>query len=191
MSKPEVRGNCISAVVAYVESTYDAERAGAVLGSLPPGVVEAMRTARDKEFYPASHFSDGLRAVAEAAPDLAEARAEVVNVGAHIANASIASFMRLIMKMMTPRLFFHKLPEFFAKDFRNTSAKLLADVSDIQSRRVTVIAQSFAEHPYVACAAVGWVRTGLTGIGCHGITVEGPADAWDLQDDQFVVRWEG
>jgi hypothetical protein len=188
MSNVEVRGNCISAVLGYVEQAYDGERQRLVVGSLPPEVVAAMTEAKEKDFYPGSYFSAGLRAVADASSSLEEARREVVNVGNHIAGASIATFMRLIMKMMTPKLLAYKLPDFFAKDFRNTRARLTAELTG--SGEMKVSAMDFGELPYVACAAVGWVRTGLEGIGCRGLTVEGPSDEWDLPEDHFVVRWQ-
>jgi hypothetical protein len=188
MANVEVRGNCISAVLGYLEQAYDAERRRRVVTAIPPEAIAAMNEAQDKGFYPASYFCAGLQAVAETSSSLEEARREVINVGNYIASASIASFMRLIMKMMTPKLLAHKLPDFFAKDFRNTRARLIAEVS--QAGEMKVSALDFAELPYVACAAVGWVRTGLEGIGCRVVAVDGPSEHWNLPEDQFIVRWQ-
>lgn len=190
MGTTEVRGNCTAALLDYVDQTYDAERRQKVLASIPRDVVAAMQQANEKSWHPAAHFSQGLKAIADASASLEEARTEVVNVGTHIANASIESFMRLIMKMMTPKLLAHKLPDFFAKDFRNTEARLVADASRAKQGEMKVMSRNMQDLPYVSCAAVGWLKAGLAGIGCKGLMVEGPSEDWTLPDDEFVIRWQ-
>ena len=190
MAEPEVRGNCLIGTLKFIREEYQGEQLQGILSAVGNDWLATCERAEDKGFYPARYFSQGLRAVAEAHPeDFELARTQVVGVGRCISSASVAGFMRLLMRMMTPRVLAQKLPDLFSRDFRHTRAYVTVDTKDLADNVLHCHFLEMGELPYVPCAAQGWVYNGLTAMGCSNVKLEGLDADWNCNDGTFKVSW--
>src|ERR1700722_8696935 len=73
-------------------------------------------TLKPGHWYPRAEVMTLWRAVAEAGDSEATAYDNLVRCGEFSANAAAGTFLKFLLKVLTPRMFARKLPDFWAHD---------------------------------------------------------------------------
>src|SRR5262245_57618443 len=88
-----------------------------VLEELPAAVLDVASKSAPAAWCPGDHYVEVLRKIAATANgDQQRARELLIAAGAHVARTATNTFLRLLMKMLTPSMFAQKLPDFWKRD---------------------------------------------------------------------------
>jgi hypothetical protein len=162
MGEYEVRGYMVSTTAAFLRQTAaerglpdPIERFSAPLRALLDNVVPV-------GLYPVAHVAELNRLIVSSLADNQEGRArtELANCGRFMANEATNTFMRLIMKVLTPSLFAKKLPDLWRRDC--THGKLELTVEDTS---MTLGLRDMDGHDHIAAVMPGYVGFALEKMG--------------------------
>jgi hypothetical protein len=183
------RGYMLTTTLKYLREGLPADRSAAALALVKPETLRLVETAKAAEWYPAEYQVDMYNAVIEAAkrdPVLAEE--DLVNVGRFGANEAINSFLKLLMKVLTPTLFAKKLPSLYERD--NSKGKVTVEVED---DRFVCHIDDCKGCAHLAPVSVGWSSFALGAMGkklsrrtIHGWSLDDP----DSGKIRFELHWE-
>ncbi|MCA9590120.1 MAG: hypothetical protein KC657_32675 [Myxococcales bacterium] len=152
----------------------------------------ALRTYKGIEFYPVQHFTELLRGIAkEAGDDETTVRNEIARAGEFIAGVATSTFLKLLMKVLTPTLFAKKLPSLWERD--NQGGQFVADVSKADEGRLTLELKDIEGYDYIGPIALGWVRFAMSAMGEK--VLESSLEGWSLANPSpktvtLRLRWE-
>ncbi len=118
MGQEVIRGYLILGCMDYIDSFNEADRER--MYSTLPADVSSHRSAYDKmAWYPQKTISVLYDAIAKLHPNDEEKAYEALrNCGTFIAEAATNSFLKLLMRVMTPAVFCKKAPDLWARDNR-------------------------------------------------------------------------
>ncbi len=186
------RGYSMVSTLRFIEETYDSERQERIFAQLSPEVRSALRTYKGIEFYPVQHFTELLRGIAkEAGDDETAVRNEIARAGEFIAGVATSTFLKLLMKVLTPTLFAKKLPSLWERD--NQGGQFVADVSKADEGRLTLELKDIEGYDYIGPIALGWVRFAMSAMGEK--VLESSLEGWSLANPSpktvtLRLRWE-
>jgi len=190
METPQTRGSAILASVTYVDALCD----GASRPHASPGfsqeLKEALRDMKRTTWHPRGLWLEVLNAVVAVQSDTEKSYADLVGCGNAICEDAVNTFMKLILKIMTPRLFARKFPDFWTRDMRG--GYMVVDGSEIDRNKVSITLKE----------ADGWDHVGPVGCGFMGFAMQritgGPVrvvtDDWSLSrparpEVTWVISW--
>ena len=82
--------------------------------------------------------------------------------------------MKLLLKVLTPRMFARKFPDFWARDYRGGSV----EVESIDDNRLVIILKGVDDLDHMGAIAAGFIGTTFEAIGVLGLQVLRPN--WSL-----------
>lgn len=178
-NEAKTRGYSMTAGWGYVDSTYDVATREKLLEHLSPTVRAAVGTYREIEFYPIVHFSELLDGIARvASTDAAQAEAELTACGSFIARHATNTFLRLIMRVITPSIFAKKIPSLWSRD--NTRGEFSVDTSRANDGFMVFTLADIDDFAHVGPVAKGWISFAMTTMGrkTESVTLSG----WSLEN---------
>jgi len=159
----QVRGNHIVPLRDFIFSRYDETTQGRILR----GLSETTRTTLP-ELRPDSWFSNrvpnDLVASIFSAQDTAErGYQEVIDAGQAIAEYGVNTFMRLLIKLMTPEMLAKKWPTIWAKG--HNFGHMDTDLSMVKDQRLTLTLREVESYAHLGPIAVGFLQYTLFAMG--------------------------
>lgn len=193
MSDHVVRGYMLVSTLDYIESpAFTDTQRQLVYSKLSPDVSRDRSAYDVMKWYPASHaneLNNGMAAVhgddEQKVYDLLE------GLGMFTADKATSTFLRLIMKILTPRLFARKAPDFWARD--NRIGRMESDISQIDQKRMVVHLRDISPLSHVAPSAAGFAKFALKAIGLKNLRVV--TNGWSLKQPapdavHFDISWD-
>jgi hypothetical protein len=188
MAGKQMRGYVMLAAVAYLRKAAGEQRAMQIIDGLTPETKQAFTTAKDASWCSSTSISEVFRAIASLSNgNEASAQNALIECGKSAAKEASNSFLKLLMKLLTPTMFAKKLPDLWARDC--TVGKIAVEVFDdrIRNRLVEV-----AGFDHLGPVAVGYVTFALEAMGKTIIKTE--LHGWSLatpgNDCWFEVFWK-
>lgn len=184
-----VRAYMMMSTAGFLREKIGEESAARIVQGLSPDARHAISTLKTADWCPVSTYSELLRAVASTSNgNENQARETLVASGEYVAREATNTFLRLLMKMLTPSLFAKKLPDFWRRDCSRgrfevdvTEQKLVCRLFDIKG------------FDHVPCTAAGFVKFALTGMGksIEGVTIRNWSLAAPCEDGaSFELVWK-
>ena len=182
------RGYSLTSLLKYVREGLDPNLRDRTLAKVPPEIIKVCETAKPTEWYPASHtfaFYDALIEACNRDPALVEE--SLIGVGKFTAQEATNSFLRLLMKVLTPTLFAKKLPSLYERD--NTRGKVSVEVEE---DRLVLHVEDVKGFQHVGMVSAGWVIFALESMGKK--LSERKVSGWSLDDPEVSsvtveMRW--
>lgn len=129
-----------------------------------------------QRWYPVAHVSELNRLIVSllAEDNEERARAELAMCGRAMANEATSTFMRLIMRVLTPMLFARKLPDLWHRDCQHGRLSLT-----VEEHMMTLRLYDMRDHTHVAAVMPGFVGFALEKMGkvLKTVTITG----WSLE----------
>ena len=185
-----LKGYNIISALQYLDEHYTAEQAQSVRSQLSDDVVAALPSLQPFEFYPRRFFGELTKAMAELHADPEDRAQAMVKFGNSIARGATNTFLRLLMRMMTPKLLAKKIDQIWARDHRG--GKIEADASRIDDNVMEVKLADIDGFTYFNAIGVGWFQFGFASMGCRDIGVKllaGTAHDEITDTVHLEVRW--
>ncbi|HVK73960.1 MAG TPA: hypothetical protein VM734_11605 [Kofleriaceae bacterium] len=156
-----VRGYIVSKSSAYLRSIVSEAEARRIWEGFSPALNHAISQAKPAEWMPAAYSSEILRAiVAQSKGNEDHARDELIKCGRYIANEATNTFLRLLMRVLTPALFAKKLPGFWSRD--STAGRYEVDVTE---DKITCHLKEMEAFEHIAPIGMGYVSFALEAMG--------------------------
>ncbi len=183
------RGSVLNGLYEYLEKTADPDQLARALETLPAELRAELGKCKHVGWYPAAYFSDLNNAIAALGSNEREVYDHVVGGGTQIATNALNSFMRLMLRMLTPSMFAGKLPDLWRRDNAFGSFEIVELYKHSAKARM-----EGAPVDHISIAAIGYVKTALQAITgtdvrvkCHGWSVETPRPEVATYD----IDWSG
>lgn len=189
--EPMIRGYSVKQQFHFLETQYEPAVSQRLLAQIPEEVRLALADLHPADWYPRSYSVAALRAIASHRGD--DERAvydDMVRCGTFIATEATNTFLRILMKVLTPALFAKKIPDFWRRD--QTSGHFEVDISGTKDRRFQLKLCDVAGFDHVGLLGIGWMTHGLTMMGKQDVVVT--QHGWSLsapgpQEISYEVSW--
>jgi len=156
-----------------------------VLSQVPAEIVQLAASMGPAAWCPGEHYVDILRRLAAVSNgDSDRARQLLVESGVYVARTASNTFLRLLMKMLTPGLFAKKLPDIWKRDC--TIGKLEVAVAP---PKITCRFIDIAPFDHAACTGAGFLTSAFQAMGKKIEKID--MSDWSLQKpapDSFTIE---
>jgi hypothetical protein len=185
------RGSSLAGLLSYLEKSCDDARFREVQAALSPELRRDLAGVKHAAWYPRRHFIELNEAIASLHEGNETATRDALEAaGREISYIASNTFMRLLLKMLTPAQFAKKFPDFWNRDMRG--GRCSADTRDLASRRLYAGLHDVAGFTHVGPVAAGYIgfaMDAITGTRCtaqiEGWSLASPASS----DIHYVVTW--
>lgn len=185
MSDIQVRGYAILHAGAYLRETAGEQ----AMDALSPALKQALATATAASWQPVSHVSELFHAVAKLGKgDEEKARDHLEKCGEYQAVAATTTFLKLVMKILTPSMFAKKLPSLWARDATGGTYEV-----EVFDDHILCRLKNMEAFEHFAPTSVGYVRHTLKQMGkvvtkstLHGWGLDKPSSS----DTWFDMHWK-
>lgn len=188
----KTRGYSMLGTLKYIDSVIGAEGKERIVAQLSPDVRDALSSYKEIGWYPSHHFSELLRGIVKEGESTNQVAEEaLVKTGQFVAGLAVNTFLRLLMKVLTPSLFAKKIPSLWERD--NQGGLIEADLKDADSGKIVFNLRDVGGYDYIVPVAGGWISFAMQAMGktvlerkISGWTLEqpGPANA------RIDLRWQ-
>jgi len=162
MTELKARGYILATTVGYLREVAGEEKANQTISQVSPELQDAIRTVSPAIWYPIPLLAELNRALVQsvAGKDEVRARELLEGCGRYMGREASNTFLRLLMRLLTPTLFAKKLPDIWKRDF--TGGRLDMDVTD--SRLICRIFDAQG-HDHIGPISAGWIGFALKAMG--------------------------
>jgi hypothetical protein len=161
MNDIQMRGYVLSSGAAYLRQEAGEQVANKILGAASPRLRAALDAAKPASWCTAEEISELYRAIASHSNgDEDRARESLISCGEYTAREASNTFLRLLMKLLTPATFAKKLPDIWARDC--TGGKIKVELHDDMIAN-TLVGMSGLDH--MGPVAAGYVKFALQAMG--------------------------
>lgn len=161
MEEFNTRGYMLTTTLKYVREAFEPKRRDAVLAKLSPETIRFAETAKATEWYPVARSVEIYDAIIDACEgDAALAEQDLIGIGKFGAHEATNTFLRLLMKVLTPSLFAKKLPSLYERD--NSKGKVSVDVAE---DRLVCRIEDCKGCKHLAPVSAGWAIYTLETMG--------------------------
>lgn len=140
-------------------------------------------------WYPRSDLVKLYRAIAGSQPDEKAAYGALLRTGEYAGRVAIGTFMKLLFKILTPKMFASKFPDFYKRDHQGGEAA----VEEVSEKRVALVARDIEGFDHFGPNTVGFATVALGAMGLKGLSVT--CSPWSLAqpgpiETHIVATWE-
>lgn len=162
MSDLQVRGYTLMTTVAYLEDKLPESDSKRLLEGLSPGTRDVLRGIKPVGWYPVSTIAELNWAIVSSLGnnDEERAKAALIGCGRFMGREATNTFLRLLMRMLTPGIFAKKMPDFWSRDC--TGGRLVAEATD---QRMLCRLFDVPGFDHVGAVAAGWAGFALEAMG--------------------------
>jgi len=151
----------------YVRS-LDPARAQQIESKLSPETLRSMYETSPEVWFPISVWKEALDAIVAQHSDPAAARAAVRSVGRFICEGIVNSFLRVLMRIMTPSLFMKKSGAMIGKDFRGFPGGAPDYSYDLSKESEGLLTMTIRKRQKSSVSRRNWARLRRVCIPLHG-----------------------
>lgn len=188
MEPVKTRGYLLQTTLKYAQEGLHADRRATALAKIPPETLRFIDGLKPTEWYTLEHYNVLLDAVADASGgDENLAKDDLIRCGVFAANEATNTFLRLLMKVLTPTLFAKKLPSLFERDFNRGKVEV-----KVEDDRLVCSLSNVKGFRHVALTSAGFATFTLETMGksllernIRGWTLAEP----DPNEVEFELIW--
>jgi hypothetical protein len=191
MSEQTLRGYMLRQAVNFIDSYYSREQATQLKAQLPAPLRDVLSDIDPVQWYPRDFCAALHRGIASVKGDSSAAYEDLIKCGEYIASEATNTYMRLILKIVSPSMFVNKVPTFWQRDHK--SGKFSVEEIALPSRKIKMRLSEVGGFDHIGPCAIGFLRFGLNTVGLknvritqHGWSMASPAPdevaydiAWD------------
>lgn len=187
MSTPmKVRGYIVKTSVEYLRSRLEPAEAGAVMDRFSPPVRSTLETVKAIDWYPVEQMAEINQVIVDTLGkgDETRAREVLIACGRYMATEATNTFLRLLMRVLTPGLFAKKLPDLWSRDC--SGGKVTVEVDE---KRLVCRLAGVKDFAHCGPVSLGWATFALENMGKP--VVSSKLHAWSLATpNPDEVGWE-
>ena len=175
----QIKSYGFSGTWEFIEKNYDEAARKRIVASLSPAARDFMGTAKKVQWASPIHSSELWAGIAKEHSNPAEARSQLVKAGRNIGAYATNTYLKLLMKMLTVKMFAKKFPDIWGRD-ANFGKVTLGDLDEISRGILTINFKELGSYPYFGPTTEGWFSFSLETMGLKDLTVT--ALDWKMED---------
>ena len=188
--EPMIRGYSVKQQLNFLETQYEPSISTRLLDTIPSDIRTSLRDLKAAEWYPRSYSINVLRAIARHGTEEKAVYDDLVRCGTYIATEATNTFLKLLMKILTPTLFAKKIPEFWKRD--QTEGHFEVDTAGAKDGTLKLQLCDVEGFDHIGVIGIGWISYGLTAMGKTDVVVT--QKGWGLDNPgpkniEYQVRW--
>lgn len=171
------RGYMITSSVAYIEKAYDRATQEKILNSMPERIRSLIANVDKVGWYPVEDVAEIFRAVANHhhATDGRVLEA-LEGVGRSIGETATNTFLKLVLKLLTPSLFASKMGRFWPRD--NRCGTLKCTEFNEAEKLIRAELTGMTGYDFIGPVVAGFLLYTLEGLGLKSSSVTYP---WNFE----------
>jgi hypothetical protein len=177
MTVPMVRGYTVEQTAAFIDSHYDEDTRKKIYASVPSELRDKLGHLAAAEWYPRDYNVALLRGVAAVRNDNKGSYDDLVALGRFVAVEATNTFLKLLLKMLTPAMLFKKVPSIWERDTRDCG-RYEADFSKVAENKVTLRLLGAEGYDHVCITSIGYFESVLGRMGKQDARIE--QKGWSL-----------
>jgi hypothetical protein len=162
---------------------------------VPPELLEKISNQRTefqaKDWRPREELTSLWAAIAKAVEPSTEAAVydALVRCGEMVGGYATNTFFRLLLKVLTPRMFASRFSEFYKRDHQVGEGI----VEEIGSKHVVLLARDIKGYDHFGPTTVGWALVPFRGMGLQNVKMT--CHPWSLAEPgpeqvRFKINWD-
>ncbi len=191
MEERKIKAYGFNATVEYIEKNYDEAARKRIFGALSPAARDFLGTAKKQQWAPPAFSSELWTGIVKEQPNAEAAQDELIKVGRYQGSYATNTYLKLLMKMLTMRMFAKKFPDIWARD-ANFGKMVTGDLADIDKGELRIDFQEMSDFPYFGPITKGWFAFSFEVMGLKELNVE--LRDWSMQKPDpghlsYQVNW--
>jgi len=189
--EPMIRGYSVKQQLNFLQTQYEPGVAERLFSQIPGGVRDGVSNIKPAEWYPRQYSVEILRAIAShRGKDETAVQGDLVRCGTFIATEATNTFLKILMKMLTPAIFAKKIPEFWQRDQKGGHFEV--DTSNAKDGHLTLKLCDVEGFDHIGVLSMGWISFGLKSLGKNDVVVA--QHGWSLGSPgpktiSYDVKW--
>jgi hypothetical protein len=179
MADRQMKAYGFMASLEFIEKNYDEAGRKRILSGLSPDARKFVDVAKKSQFAPPHYSSELWSGIVKEAPDAESAQAQLVKVGRHMGAFATTTYLKLLMKMLTVKMFAKKFPDLWARD-ANFGTVSLGDLAQIEVGELSINFKDLEKYPYFGPICEGWFAFSLETMGLKELKVK--VLNWSMQN---------
>ncbi len=161
-----IRGLMIEGVLEHVEREASDDTRQKFFTLLSPYLLDTLRDLQPKAWYPLEHLCALTEALYESHDNTESAEEAIRSCSRCVARHATAGYLRLILKILTPKLLTAKMSDFWHRyhDFGDAHA----DLSALDSNRIVFVSTGY---DYGHLLSDGWFQVLFDALGYKDVVV--------------------
>lgn len=191
----EVRAQCLGGVTTYL-NTLSPEVRSEILSTYSPELRAALEEPSPNVYFPIEYWSSAIDSIVAIQPNIQQARQEVRKIGVCISEGIANSFLKLLMRIMTPSLFAKKCAAIVGRDFRGFPTggdpEVDFDLSKESAGELLLTLKGVEQFKYLGGCGRGFIEFAFNYMGKKNLVIDEPNcadDEWAPSVIQLRVRW--
>lgn len=176
--EPMIRGYSVNQQLTFIQTQYEPDVSRKLLDQIPEDVRKALDNLTPAGWYPRHYSVCLLRAIASQHEDEQSAYDDLVRCGTFIAEEATNTFLRILMKMLTPALFAKKIPDFWKRDQKGGYIEV--DTANANSGRMKLKLCDVEGFDHIGVISIGWMTFGMKSMGKDDVVVK--QEGWSLNN---------
>ena len=191
MTDQVIRGYLIHGCMDYIDS-FDADERRRIYENIASDVSRDRASYDKMLWYPLRTISQFYGAIGKLHPtDEVKAYNALLECGRFIAEAATNTFLKLLMRIMTPAVFGKKAPDLWARDHRY--GRMEADVADLANNHLIIRLHDVGGYHHAGPVAAGFGMFALKSVGANEIDVK--VGDWSIANPdppqvRIDMRWK-
>jgi len=163
-----IRGYSVKQQLSFLETQYEPAVSERLLAQVPSEVRRELAVVKPAEWYPREHSVHILRAIAAHGGNSEQVvQSDLVRCGTFIATEATNTFLKLLMKMLTPALFAKKIPEFWSRDMKGGRF----EVESSGPGHIKLKLSDVEGFDHIGMLSIGWITFGMQAMGKADVNV--------------------
>jgi hypothetical protein len=188
--EPMTRGLVIKGFAAYLERHCNDGERDRVRSALSPDVRIALVNPATSRWYPRSYFVELNCAIASLHTQEADVLEALSAAGRNMAEIATGTFMKLLLKLLTPALFARKFSDFWAHD--NRGGRIDVDSSKVDEKQLDFWIREVRGFDHVGPVGRGYIQFAMSAITGSDVSVK--LENWSLtkpgpEEVHYDVSW--
>lgn len=186
MEDKRIKGTYIASTAGFIDREFGPRQQDEIRARLSPEARALLVTAKAVEWYPIQLPVEILRAIHSMYEDPITAGTMMQRCGKSIAQDATTTFLKLLTKILTPKIFALKFPDFWAR-YHNFGPCHI-DLSHLATNRLII---NVPGYDYLHFVGAGWIESVFHSLGKKDIHVRNncPVDQACVPEVRWDATW--
>lgn len=168
MEERKIKSYGFNATVEYIDKNYDDAARKRIMGALSPAGQSFLPTAKKAQFASPTYSAELWSAIAKEHPD--DTFGHLVKLGRYQGAYATNTYLKLLMKMLTVKMFAKKFPDIWGRD-ANFGKFVVGDLAEIDKGQLRLGFQDLGSFPYFGPITEGWFAYSFEVMGLKNVKV--------------------
>lgn len=153
----------------FVEKNYDEAARARIFSALSPAAKSFAALPKKEQWCDPAWQSEVWTGIVKEHPQ--DAQEQLLKVGRYMGAYATNTYLKLLMKMLTMKMFAKKFPDIWSRD-ANFGRVVVGDLGDIDSGRLAVTFEQMERFPYFGPICQGWLWYSAETMGLKNVRVD-------------------